>query len=55
MKQEFIELKKKYKTHGRVALLLGITPRHYVRIRDGTTPPKKSISFMIQHLLEEKE
>jgi hypothetical protein len=51
MKKQFVELKKKYGTHTKVANLLGITPRHYVRIRDGSTPPKKSIQFMIDHLL----
>lgn len=52
MKQEFVELKKKYGSHSRVAILLGITPRHYVRLRNGETKAKKSILFLIEHLLK---
>lgn len=51
MSEEYQKLKAKYKTHTKVAELLGMTPRHYVRIRRGEVKPKKSLRYMIRHLL----
>jgi len=47
----FNQLKKKYKTHQRVAELLGISPRQYARIRKGEFPIKKGIARLIEDLL----
>lgn len=47
------QLKKKYRTHEKVASLLGITGRHYVRIRKGMTKPKKSLVYLLDHLLRQ--
>ena len=47
------ELKRRYGTHGQVANELGVTPRHYLRIRRGkhVTP---TVLMLIERILEKK-
>lgn len=55
MDKRLEELKRIYKTHGKVAELLGIGPRQYARIRRGEYHIKKSMNFMIDELLSVNE
>ena len=51
MENQFDQLKRKYKTHRKAAKMLGITERHYVRIRNGEYKPSKSLQFLIDYLI----
>ena len=51
MRNQFTELKKRYGSHGKVAELIGISPRQYARIRRGEFPLKKAVAFLMEDLL----
>jgi len=51
MDKQFTELRRIYKTHSKVAFLLGISSRQYARIRAGEYRLRKPMAFMIENLL----
>jgi hypothetical protein len=54
MENLFKQLEEKYGTHSDVARVLGITPRHYRKIRSGIAPLTDTLELLAMLLLKEK-